>query len=757
MGSWLLLLGSLFLPSGTNPASVTGVVRDGETGAPVAGAVVALPDLNRTCLSDSLGRFLLDRISEGSYQLTVRRLGYAPWTIQVLVPSEGTLSVDFALRPEPVPVPEIQVRAPELSSVRPPPIDPGAGLGFPGRSLTSTQVRDHPLLAEPDYFAGLAGGEVLLAPETPEGFHIAGGASDQVAFELDGIPVFNPYHAAGTFGAWNPDVVAAATLGNNLTGSPSTVLGGIVEGRTRMPSDQVELRGGFSASQTRLALSAPMGPNGGGLLVGLRAGFPGLLGHKTEASHLAGRDHDWTAKLDLPVLGGRLSLLGYGSGNHLGASTADALLPTPPPDLQHHRFGWNSGSYGADWAGPLGGRLMQIRAWGATTGARVRWIGDQRTEFLKANRRDIGISANIRDTGPRSSTSLGMSLAASRKEYQLRDSAMSGFGMELTGDLPVATLGVDHRHRFTDRAGFQLSLSATATSEQTVLGPGAGLWWRPAPAVILSVSYTRSHQLTQSLRNPESVVGAVFPVELTVTGGAAGIPLARGDLEVFAVDYQPADGIRLGARAYARDAGGLALVALDESGPFAEGPVAVGSSSTRGAVLEFEARRSRVALQASYGYQFTRMTAAGTRYQPAAAAPHAFDAGLTVSPGRNWSVSLGLTGEIGRRSTMITGPFEWEACNLTDRGCEFIGSPETTGSLGAVRLPAYYRLDLGLRHEWRASLLGRNGTLAAFGTVTNLLGRRNILTIKENPTSGLRRPVVMRPRAPLAFGLDWRF
>ncbi len=65
-------------------------------------------------------------------------------------------------------------------------------------SLSLAAVRDHPLLAEPDVLQAPGGGEVALRPEAPSGIHVRGGASDQVAYLLDGIPVFSPYHAAGT-------------------------------------------------------------------------------------------------------------------------------------------------------------------------------------------------------------------------------------------------------------------------------------------------------------------------------------------------------------------------------------------------------------------------------------------------------------------------------------------------------------------------------------------------------------------------------
>jgi hypothetical protein len=105
----------------------------------------------------------------------------------------------------------------------------------------------------------------------------------------------------------------------------------------------------------------------------------------------------------------------------------------------------------------------------------------------------------------------------------------------------------------------------------------------------------------------------------------------------------------------------------------------------------------------------------------------------------------------------VTGVFEWEACNLLDQGCEFGGSPQAEDGLGETRLPAYARLDLGVRKHWHVRLAGRDLMLAAYGTLTNLLGRSNVLTVVTDPDTGNRTAIEMRPPAPLVVGLDWRF
>jgi hypothetical protein len=99
----------------------------------------------------------------------------------------------------------------------------------------------NPLLSEPDAFQALGSGPISIEPESPDGIHVRGSASDQTAYLLDGIPVFNPYHAAGLFSAWNPDALSQLSL-EGASPSPSypAALSGTVAAATRSPGPRLQ-------------------------------------------------------------------------------------------------------------------------------------------------------------------------------------------------------------------------------------------------------------------------------------------------------------------------------------------------------------------------------------------------------------------------------------------------------------------------------------------------------------------------------------
>jgi hypothetical protein len=743
------MLAALLLTAQAPVASVGGVVSDAGTGAPIAGVMIAISNPDRTGLSDSAGRYRLLNVPPGWHQLTTRLIGYRSRAIRVLVPAAGALELGLALEPDPVPIPDIEIHASR--------VDPGSAV-TPGtsellgtRRISAAEVRSHPLLAEPDYFAAISGGILSTAAESPTGLHLAGGSSDQLAYQLDGIPVFNPYHAAGVFSAWNPDALARLELTSDPTAGTPDGLGGTMEGHLLPAGDRWALAGAATASQARLTVGGPLS-GGAGLQLGGRSGFAGLAGHQSDPTYLAGHNRDWIGTVSIPTPGGRLALIGYENRDALGAGSDSVLLSDAPAGPLGHRFFWRSRSLGIAWDGVLGRSVLKVRGWSAETRAAARWIGRTAAEELESSRQDYGFSALIRLPGSGQQTTAGLRAVTSRSDYRLFDAVTDEPELALRDRTPVLTLSAAHQHRILPALGVQAGLSLSRAGMRTVWAPSGAVFWQPDSSLGVAVSYIRTHQFSQSLKNPESPVAAVFPVDLWVGGW-----MARGGLARVSLVYRPIPSLGLTGELYHRSTDDVAAVAEHEGGPFALTTVGRARSTSYGGSVQLRAEQPAFVLQARYTLQRTVMRSAGQSYRPSAAVPHTVEIGAIARPVRRASVRLSATGLFGRRATLVTGPFEWEGCNLWDRGCEFAGAPVLAGPLGGLTLPAYFRIDLGVRYDLPVAVLGRSGTLGVFGSFTNLLDRSNQLTSTVDPSSGRVKRVTMRPRSPLVAGLDWRF
>jgi hypothetical protein len=735
-------------------SGIAGVVTDAETGSVLAGAVLTVASIGRTSTTDADGSYLLAGLAPGSNEVVVARAHYHTRTFRAIVPIRGTVRIDIALHPAPTNLPAIEVRA-TLPSREVAQSDWSASFD---RSVSAAAVRSDPRLAEPDPLQALSGGEVGFVPESPEGLHVLGGASDQVTYRLDGVPVFSPYHGSGTFSAWNPDALDHLDLINTPGSGFADGLSGTVSAATIIPAPRQEMRGSVSSTQARSTLDGPLGWADAGFLLSLRSTFPGLLGHLRDGSYVQGESADWLVKLQSPLAGGRVRFLGYGSHNEISSlgslGSADSIgLPS------RNQLSWQGESFGADWSRQIGGAAIQLRLWSAAADAGALWPGAAPTvDRLDTRRRDVGAETTIEVGAPGDRTSFRFRVGRSATFYRILPVGIAqANAVDLTAGLWAT--GLTHEKRITARGALALDLGAESWRGGFHIDPGATLRWRLAEHVSVSTVYSHRHQFAQSLRNPESVVGGIFPADLFVDAGPGGVPIASSDLGVVTLAYTPGARVRLTGRAYLRNLRGLALVSPRSEGPFADvGGFVVGSGSGGGIAMAASVTGPRYGLLFAYALQRMHLAFADSGYVPGFSVTHSFEAGAHLLPFEETAVNLGLIALVGRHGAAVTGPFEWEGCNLLDRGCEFAGSPrQAQGAAAALDLPAYLRLDLGIRKRWVLHVARRDAELAVFGTLTNVLNRHNILTDVIDPATGARGQVEMRPRSPLTIGLDWRY
>jgi hypothetical protein len=735
---------SAILLAQVNSAVLTGVVRDGQTGLPVPGALVALPDLARSALADAQGRYRFNDVPAGPQHVSVHSLGYEMRMLHALVPSSGLLEINIALHALPISLRPVEVR-PRVTIGSSAEASPSALL----RSISSAAIRNDPLHTEPDVFLSLAGRGVVLLPESAKGVHILGGAADQTAFLLDGVPVINPYHAAGVFSAWNPDALAGLQVSASapLPQLPD-VLSGAIVGVTRRPDDSFSAQGGVSTSQARVTVDGPLAGMGARYLLSARSGFPDLVAPHSEASYLRGETSDALGKIELAMLGGQLQLLGYESENELDAAAAANAARTS----RRNTFEWESSSLGLDWRGALGSNAMQILLWSAQGSAEANWLGAG-SNTLHSARNDIGLVATIE----RGAAQLGARMQRLRTSYAvLGDSEISSDWKDAA--VPTGTVFLRYVRAGTHGARVEASTALTAAAREYHFSPRLYVAQRLPHNLTLSASLARTQQFAQSLRNAESVAGHIFPVDVFLAAGVYGVPVATSDQAMLGADLDTNGGVTLALRAFAKRADDVVLVAPVEEQPFSRRDFTVGSSRAEGIAAEATFSSARLGLTTKYSWQHVRYEYGSAAYTPDHAATHLLDAGAIYFLTPSMSLRVGATAATGRRTTSLNGALEWEDCNLLDQGCEFGGSPgQNSQALGEARVPAYLRVDAGARKHWHIRIGDRTAMVAVFASVTNVLARKNVLTWAPDISTGALTPVQMRPFAPLAVGLDWRF
>jgi len=102
---------------GEGPAEVAGIVRDDATGAPLAGAQVAVPDLGTGTVADAGGRFRIVGLPPGVHGLTVTHLGYVSAETEIRAGPGAVYRVDARLVPSPIAVAALKVTIPSAAEL----------------------------------------------------------------------------------------------------------------------------------------------------------------------------------------------------------------------------------------------------------------------------------------------------------------------------------------------------------------------------------------------------------------------------------------------------------------------------------------------------------------------------------------------------------------------------------------------------------------------------------------------------------------
>src|SRR5918992_4342483 len=126
-----LVPAGLLLFAQASQSAIAGVVRDAESGDPIAEAVVSLPDLDRSVPTDSLGHYRFLDVPPGPQHLAVRRIGYSPRTLHAFAPDEGVLQIDISLDPVPLRLASLVVRT--IPAMRG--LDSGDSTQYPDRGI----------------------------------------------------------------------------------------------------------------------------------------------------------------------------------------------------------------------------------------------------------------------------------------------------------------------------------------------------------------------------------------------------------------------------------------------------------------------------------------------------------------------------------------------------------------------------------------------------------------------------------------------
>lgn len=782
-----MTIASLFLaallqaaPAQDPPGGIQGIVREEGTGAPIPAATVSLPELRRNARTGEDGSFVLRNVPAGTWTVRATGIGHQPAEVIAVVPAGGVLRLDLSLVARPVALERVRVRGDAPGTV---PLADPAGAG--GTRLDADALRATPAVAERDVMRSVQSlPSVAAASDFSAAPYIRGGSPDQTLVTLDGIPLYNPYHLGGLFSAVDPDAVESVdVLAGAFPASVGDRAAGAMDIRTREGgTDRIRSTGAVGLISTRIGLDGPLpGGRGSWLFSGRRTYVDVVTGAAYNAGWLEGHlpyaFHDAHLKLTYPLAGGgRLTATGYQNREGFEFTPRDTLLDNVVAD-----FGWGSRAAGVQWWQPLGERgTLEVR--GAWTGFAGRfhlserlWVdslqryGNELQPQLDADTRVEDAQLSVAGTWNAGAHRLRAGVEGHRYRF-FQDLApveeeMREWIAAFRMDQAPLTVSLWAEDVWDAGSGVQLRGGVrvlSAGSRGTAVMPRLGARWTVTPRLSVSAAAGRSAQVMHSLLDPERIPSSVMAYDAL----AAGDGLTISDDLVLGAAWADG-GTELRVDAYARRVSGLPLPPphdhLFRNALVHPDSFTAGSAVARGVEVLGTHRRGSSGIQLAYSLSFAQRRLDTMTWTPRFDRRHSVDLSAWTGWGRGGQLSMRLTAASGQPYTPVVATTRRWYFDPTTGQMVGPGPVEPVlGEYNAARLPAYLRLDVGVRREFHPRWGGREVALTPYLQVVNVFNRPNVLfAIPEtnHDTGELGTRVTYGPQFPVlpTLGVEWRF
>ncbi len=197
------LLCAFLLPmllSAQTASTLSGFVRDKQTGESLPFANVLVKGTSLGASTNIDGYYAVSKIAPGKYQLKVSLVGYRDQLVDAVVKPGENLVRNIALVSTSIEVQEVVVSAEK---------DAERTNTQTGRIVMNAQeLAAIPSIGESDVFRALQiMPGVKSVSEISSGLYVRGGSADQNLILLDGTVVYNPSHLFGFFSTFNSDAV----------------------------------------------------------------------------------------------------------------------------------------------------------------------------------------------------------------------------------------------------------------------------------------------------------------------------------------------------------------------------------------------------------------------------------------------------------------------------------------------------------------------------------------------------------------------
>ena len=179
---------------------IRGVVSDSATGERIPYANVLIPSLSKGAAANLSGFYLIPSLPEGTYEIVASAVGYERQAKTVTLRGTAPITVNFRLPSKAVELGEVVVS----ERAKPAMLEIQTSVHI----VDKADIKMVPVSTQGDVLRSiqiLPG--IVSTSDVNAQFYVRGGASDQNLILLDGMRIYNPFHAFGLFSVFDPDII----------------------------------------------------------------------------------------------------------------------------------------------------------------------------------------------------------------------------------------------------------------------------------------------------------------------------------------------------------------------------------------------------------------------------------------------------------------------------------------------------------------------------------------------------------------------
>ncbi|GJQ20449.1 MAG: TonB-dependent receptor [Bacteroidia bacterium] len=194
---FLLLVPGLAFSQGVD---IRGIITDSTTAEKLPFANVVLAGTNKGAASNINGFYLIPNVPPGEYTISASSVGYERKQQRVFVGLTGPVIVNLSLVPTTVEMAEVVVTESGKRELK--------EINTSVHILDQKDIKIVPVTVQEDVFRSitiLPG--IVSTSDVNSHFYVRGGGGDQNLILLDGMKIYNPFHAFGIFSIFDSDII----------------------------------------------------------------------------------------------------------------------------------------------------------------------------------------------------------------------------------------------------------------------------------------------------------------------------------------------------------------------------------------------------------------------------------------------------------------------------------------------------------------------------------------------------------------------